>query len=298
MRKSCRKEKQVAKSKKTPERINIIEKTIIDTGSEKTAFEKAKISKTTFQNWKKNDMSFMNLVTRAHKRFENLNLRNRTDLREKAVESLENLLTERKVDRDQVKITKFFDKDGNMTGHKEETIRKTVVRDPSYYAIEKVLGKREIEYIVLNKAIQDGKEDKDSPLFKRMFGDWGEHSRELKGFEDNIFSDTLDLIKLRHIQAETMKRYDQGRLSFEEWELMTRNQSKDYISVKDKIERRAMGLIEGYTPQELLLQIKQFVFMLNKTLEEVVNDIGINRQDIPAELSRKIKQKSALPSEA
>ncbi len=285
----------MARSKKTPERMKLIEKVIIDTGSNKTAFEEANIAKVTFHSWVNKDKNFANLVTQAHKRFENLNLRNRTDLREKAVNSLELLLVEREIKKDYVKITKSYDRDKKLIGHKEETVRKTVVRDPSFYAIEKVLGKREIEYIVLNRAIQEGKEDKDAPLFKKIFGEWGkENSDLLEGFEDNIFSETIDLLKFRHIQSETMTRYNQGRLSFEDWEEMTRKQSKDYLAISDKIERRAMGLIDGYTPHELLLQIKQFTFTVIQSLEEVVNDIAIDRPDIPEAVARKIRQKAEI----
>lgn len=285
----------MALSKKTESTLKLIEKTIVDTGRYKDAIELVGVHPSTFSRWLKKDASFRQMVKRAVDRHAKLNLRNRTDLKEKAVASLEMLLVERKVKKNQVKITKLYDKNGKLSGHREETIQKDIVRDPSYYAIEKVLGKREIEYIVLNKAIEAGKEDKDSPIFKRIFGDWGKDNTITDGFEDNIFSDTIDLIKLRQAQLETQNRYDQGRLSFEEWEKMVRDQSKDYVTMKDKIERRAMGLIEGYTPQELIMQIRQFTFMLIHTLEEVVNDIGIDRANIPAELGRKIRQKSELP---
>lgn len=282
------------KSKKTETLMALIEKAIVDTGRYKEAIEIAGIHPSTFSRWIKTDTKFRQMVTHALERHDKLNLRSRTDLKEKAVASLESLLSERKVKKSEVKIIKNYDKSGKLLGHKEETIQRDVIRDPSYYAIEKVLGKREIEYIVLSKAIEQGKEDKDSPVFKRIFGDWGKDNVLTDGFEDNIFSDTIDLIKLRQAQLETQKRYDQGRLSFEEWEKMVRDQSKDYVTMKDKIERRAIGLIEGYTPQELIMQIRQFTFMIIQTLEEVINDVGIDRADIPAELGRKIRKKSEL----
>ncbi len=285
----------MAKSKKTPDRLKIIEETIAECGKDKEAIANAKIGKQTFYKWINTDRDFANLVAGAHKRFENLNLRNRLDLREKAVESLEWLLSKKEIKKDEVTIIKQFDKEGQALGHNEITKRKTVTRDPSFAVIEKVLGRREIEYIVLNKAINEGKEDPNAPLFKRLFGDWG-HDELTEHMEENIFSDSIDLIKLRQIQAETQKRFDQGLLPFEEYEKMVQDQSKSYITLKDKIERRAMGLVEGYSPQELILQIRQFTHMLLTQLDETVNDLGIDRADIPAELSRKIKARTEIPA--
>jgi len=204
-------------------------------------------------------------------------------------------LSVKKIKKDEVTIVKTYDNKNKEIGKKEIRKIKEITRDPSFAVIEKVLGRREIEYIVLNKALKEGKEDPKAPIFKRIFGAWGQDEFS-EDFKENIFSDSIDLIKLRQIQAETQNRYDQGRLPFEEYEKMVQEQSKAFVAIKDKIERRAMGLVEGYSPQELILQVREFTNRLLKLLDETVNDTGIRRKDIPAELARKIRAGAELPA--
>jgi len=287
--------KRGRKSKDTPELRKIIEKALIETRSHKTAYQSAKISPQTYFRWIRDNRDFSEFITRAMEKFDKLDVRNRLDLKEKAIDSLEQLLTPREIISQRSYIYTTRDANGNIIGTKERKEIRKVVRDPNFYAIEKVLGKRELEYLILNKALLEGKEQRDAPLFQQIFGKYGSALKE-ENWGDNIFSESIDLLRIRYLQAETQRQFENGLISFDEYNRMVTEQSKAYVFIKDNLESRATNLIKGYTPEEIIMQIKRFVFMVIKTIEEVVNDVNVDRKDIPSELARKIKANSELSS--
>jgi len=280
--------KRGRKSKDTPERRKKIETALVKTGAHKFAIEEAGISKQTYFRWLKDNKEFSEFVAQARNRFDKLDVRNRVDLRERAVEGLEWLLTKRVVEVEKKRIITERDENGNKTGTNEVVEIKKVTRDPNWYAIEKVIGRRELEYLILNKALKDGKADHDAPLFKRIFGQYGKDSIT-EDWGENIFSESIDLMRIRILQAETQEKYEAGLLPLEEYHDLVTEQSKSFVFIKEKIENRAAKLIEGYTPEEILMQIKNYMFLVVKTIKDVVDDVDIDRKDISDEFARRIK---------
>lgn len=280
--------KRGRKSKDTPELRKKIETALVKTGAHKLAIEEAGISGQTYFRWLKEKSDFSEFVRRARERFDKLDVRHRVDLRERAVEGLEWMLSKRIVEVEKKRVITDRDENGNKTGSHEVIEIKKVTRDPAWSAIEKVIGRRDLEYLILNKALKDGATDHDAPLFKRIFGQYGKESIS-EDWGENIFSESIDLMRIRMLQAETQERYEAGLLPLEEYHDLVTEQSKSFVYIKEKIENRAAKLIEGYTPEEILLQIKNYMFLVIKTLKEVVEDVGIDRKDISDEFARRIK---------
>ncbi len=280
--------KRGRKSKDTPELRKKIEQALVKTGAHKFAIKEAGICKDTYYHWIKTKPDFSDFVGRARERFDKLDVRHRVDLRERAVEGLEWSLTKRVVEVEKKRVITDRDGDGNKTGSHEIIEIKKVIRDPNWNAIEKVIGRRELEYLILNKALKDGTTDHDAPLFKRIFGQYGKESIS-EDWGENILSESIDLMRIRILQAETQEKYEAGLMPLEEYHTLVTEQSKSFVFIKEKIENRAAKLIEGYTPEEILLQIKNYMFLVVKTIKEVVDDVGISRKDISDEFARRIK---------
>ena len=280
------------KSKYSPSTVKKIETTLIKTGSHDAAIKAVGVAASTYWAWRHRHPEFAEILTQALEKFHKLQVRDRLDLKEKAIDSLERLLTERKVTRKEKTTKSIKDK---KTGHILDIVEvteseKTYIRDPSFAAIEKVIGRKELEYLVLNKALKDGLADPQAPLFEQIFGKWGESVKHEK-WGTNPFSDAIDLAKLRILQAETQQRFETGLSSFDEYQDAVISQSKAFHYIKSNMEDRSRKMFGKSSYAEILEEIDQFIQLYINTIEEVINDVGISRKQIPAEVTRRVKER-------
>lgn len=171
---------------------------------------------------------------------------------------------------------------------KEITKTRRYIREPSWVAIEKVLGKKELRHIVYSK-IKNGSTVQGIALINSQFNNWILNDKLSKEWNGSLLNDVLDLLMIRALQAETRQLYDEGELPFETYSTIILNTTKNYGYIAHNRESRALKLLEGKSFAEILDTVKAQLQNWMNVVEAVCNDVSIDRKLIPSEIHKRIK---------
>lgn len=167
------------------------------------------------------------------------------------------------------------------------TIRKHT-REPTWAAIEKILGKKELRHIVFSK-IKNGSTVQGIALINSQFNNWILNDKLSKEWNGSLLNDVLDLLMIRALQAETRQLYEDGELPFETYSTIILNTTKNYGYIAHNRESRALKLLEGKSFAEILDTVKAQLQNWMNVVEAVCNDVSIDRKLIPSEIHKRIK---------
>lgn len=167
------------------------------------------------------------------------------------------------------------------------TIRK-YIREPTWGAIEKILGKKELRHIVYSK-IKNSSSVQGLALINHQFNNWILNDKLSKEWNGSLLNDVLDLLMIRALQAETRQLYEDGELPFETYSNIILNTTKNYGYIAHNRESRALKLLEGKSFAEILDTVKAQLQNWMNVVEAVCNDVSIERTLIPSEIHKRIK---------
>lgn len=283
----------MAKSKYTKDRLRKIENALVRTGSDKVAMAEAGISKTTYFAWIQDKSDFSDLRTRARERHIELQVRTHPELEQKAVETLEKFLSPRQVTRNKEESKVIVDRETGEPIRVLEVKRTkmTEEREPDLNAVMKVLGPGPLETVLYRIALRKALEDPEGDLYERLFGKGGT-LRPDKEWGDNVVADSVDLAKLAELRKRTEERYASGTMSFEEYHKAILDQAKISSMIQTQIETRAQRSIGELSYHEVIGQVRKFIELVMRVVDEVVNDVSVKKEDIRYEITRRVRERS------
>lgn len=298
-----------SKKSKTPPKLNKknLDKLYIsvrNNGNIAEAPEIFGIGRTTVHSWKNRYKVFSDTISHAMADHKTLTTSEHPEFFIQAMHNIEILLndrvmrdvtTKRKIitpvrddeldlEADELKVAK-----GEKIVLIEEdiTIRK-FIREPTWFALEKVLGKKELRHIVYSK-IKNGSTVQGIALINSQFNNWILNDNLKKEWNGSLLNDVLDLLMIRALQAETRQLYENGELPFETYSTIILNTTKNYGYIAHNRESRALKLLEGKSFAEILDTVKAQLQNWMNTVEAVCNDVSIERTLIPSEIHKRIK---------
>lgn len=285
----------MGKSKYTARRLEKIEIALLKTGSDKEAMLQAGITKTTYYRWIDEIREFRELRERTLQRFVELQVKRNPELEQRAVNVLEKALEplELKTSKEESEI--LIDRETGEQLRVLKVKRTTTRREvqPDLNAAMKVLGPGPLETVLFRIAIRRALEDPESDLYTTLFGPHGTFA-ETKKWGEDVVADVLHMERLAELQEQARQQYQDGGMAFEQYHQLTVEQAKVFSQIKSQYEDRAGKAIGAKSYSETLAQVQRFINVLFDTLREVINDVAINREDIPRELSKRVRERAGV----
>ncbi|MEE9189554.1 MAG: hypothetical protein V3U16_02160, partial [Candidatus Neomarinimicrobiota bacterium] len=106
--------------------------------------------------------------------------------------------------------------------------------------------------------------------------------------------DTVDLMKIRSLQAETQQAYEQNALTIEEYSKLCIDQVMNYGKIRNNIEQRAQKLLKGKSFVEIVEESVELIQKMINIVGDVVLNKNIRRNDIPRKVVEEIKKISRI----
>lgn len=282
--------------KYTPDIAGKVEEFLRLTGSPMIAIENANIARSTYYKWKKTHPEFRDMISNALMDFKKITNKSRPDMFVKALDSIEKLIVPRKVK----KVTKIRKRILNEESGEEvslieeKEIISEEIRDPSWSAIEKIIGTTELRKIVSNKLKSDSINLSDD-IFQLILGVWVEQNDIGYNYDGNILSDQIDLLKIRSLQAVTQRAYDENTIGIDKYNRMVIEQSKAFSEIRNRVEQRDNKLGEGKSYMTIRDETVVLMQTMINILADVVNDTAIIRSDIAYEFVARVKNIKVQP---
>lgn len=111
-----------------------------------------------------------------------------------------------------------------------------------------------------------------------------------KGKYTSIYSLAFDQLSMRELMTATKKAYHEKKITFKTYAYLMNSHHTTYAKLTQINEKIAQGMIDGKTADERLSELKNYLTFILETIKDIVNDLEISRQDIPAELIRRIRK--------
>ena len=174
-----------------------------------------------------------------------------------------------------------------MVKSKRKTERKTkirrTIREPNFNAIEKVLGKRDLQY--LTKINMQKKGNDNALILERIF------ENILIGNKINsqdLYELGIDLLLIRKFQAQTIEAYNQGEMSILEYNNAMEKLSKTFTQIHRNREDIAFRHVGNQTAEENRKQRQDWIYLVYEALHEIVDNENIERSELLKEFQKKM----------
>ncbi len=297
----------------TPENIQKSIRAVRYSGKYVTISEVLEVHNTTVVKWRKKFPEFAAAISHAMDEHKLLIQTNHPEFFFMAVDGIKKLLNDREIvevtiirermvtvpedtdmdlsEEEMAQLEKELAEDDDFPSSKvikESTKTRRYIREPTWPAIEKVLGKKQLRNIIY-ESLGEKNSFKKVGLLNHLFSNWMKND-EIGGTKWNgsIFNDMVDLMILRALQAETKQKYESGELAFEEYHKFTVEQTKNYGYIAHNRESRAIKLLEGHSFSEIVDSFQKQNQDFINVVEAVCNDVSIHRNQIPNEIVKRI----------
>ena len=269
----------------TPETEAICTQAVLRYGTNKEALKHLDVSNRAYYNHLAKSPTFKKAVSRAKASHARLRAREIDDTKIRAFEVYEEALQSKKV----VTVTEyekalFDEKTGKPLNIIEKTKKThTYTRRPDLKAAMRILGD-DLDYFTMKSLTKDVELDAAIPLVNQILGveylkGWSVEDLELLSGV-SLYSDRLEITKLRMIQAMITRQEEAGQISptrAADYQLKIIKQTH---TINNNIERKASQLMQGKTAQEWLQGFHQLVATIIKEMDKVARNRDIKREDI------------------
>ena len=242
----------------TPEIAQLAGNIMLRTGIAKSVYEELGVAKTTFFAWRKKHPELeesLALACERRRKYIDKEFMGETD---QAFTGLNELL---------IGMTKTLTKTerevliDDKTGKETKVLKVKTSEQEHYYrpdmrAIEKVLGPHGVRFNVYLKAIEDHVLEKDSELYKLVFGELAQDETFDQFTGVFVLRVQVDMVKIRLMEAMVQREYDRGNISIDQWVDFTAKLRRDYTQISDRMETRAQKLLDGHSYQEVVLRVE------------------------------------------
>lgn len=177
--------------------------------------------------------------------------------------------------------------DKTITLIEEDITIKKYIREPSWQAIEKVLGKKQLRNIIYDH-LHNRTNINGVGMVSKMFGAWMEDSDLDDKWNGSLINDVLDLMLIRTVQAEIRTEYEAGGMELEEYTKLIMDTTKNFGYIAHNRESRAIKLLGGKSFSEIMDGVQVQIQVMIDMMEAVVNDVDIKRKQIPTEVLKRI----------
>lgn len=274
----------------TPENIQKARIAIRNSGKISSCDAILNANSSTILKWRKKFPKFGQAIRQALEEHKILTNKVHPEFHVMAMANLMILLQDRPMKEERETEVEIKDvKTGEIISIKRTRTTKRYTREPTWHAIEKVLGKKQLHKIIY-ETVKDSRGIENLSIVNQIFGEWIDSEILGSQWNGSIFNDMLDLMLIRTLQAETRRRYENGDMSFKEYNETTLEQTKRYGSIANNREKRAIKLLKGQSYFEILDMMQAQIQDIINIVEEVCNDVNIKKREIPNAVFEKVRE--------
>lgn len=244
----------------------------------------------TILKWRKKFPEFGQAISQALEEHKILRKKEHPELFIQAIANLKILLQDRPMKEEkEVREESIDAKSGEVVTIKRINTTRSYVREPTWHAIESILGKRQLKKIIY-RSVKESTGTEKLNIVKQMFGEWIRSDELGSQWNGSIFNDMLDIMLIRTLQAETRRLYEDGNLDFKEYNKITLDQTKYLSTINNNRERRAIKLLQGHSYFEIMDSLQDYIQTVIDMVHEVANDFKINRKEIAYEVAERLRK--------